>query len=484
MEVVEVFTNIIPTPIPDNNKLKEFINGQAMNIGAGALAFKVDGSGMWLGANKFADAPFRVDMAGNAVINSIVITGGEISYGKTSFTDTINSGYYIGPSGIFFGNAGNSVRLKFTVATGAFDLTGITLTWSSITGTGKPANNATVGAQFGVNITGGSTGTNYVDNNGYITTITGSSITTGTLNASLCNVTNINADNINTGTITVNSSAVGILVNSGGDVVFECDSYSTFSSITFTRKSYTNYGWDIFFTPTGGGGWQAGDLMIFPQSNNASDTVRFGNSSQTCNIIVHGSISSGNIISDQINADAVIPNTARSYSLGSSSYMWQNVYTDALQLSKSGYTTKYIVLNTSNNFEMNSGLYVGGTLSKSAGSFKIDHPLKPKTHWLQHSFVESPDMLNLYAGTAEIKDGEAIVEMPDWFIPLNGRNDTYTYQLTSIGQENSLWVKRGVNKKGVIIFGGAKDGSFSYIITGIRHDKYARKNRIEIEVKK
>ena len=124
MQVVDVFTNIIPTPIPDNNKLKEFVNGQAMSIGAGALAFKVDGSGMWLGANKFADAPFRVDMAGNAVINSIVITGGEISYGKTSFTDSVHAGYYLGPEGVYFGAAGDSSKLKYSVSTGSFDFVG------------------------------------------------------------------------------------------------------------------------------------------------------------------------------------------------------------------------------------------------------------------------------------------------------------------------------------------------------------------------
>ncbi|MHA4807387.1 T9SS type A sorting domain-containing protein [Flavitalea flava] len=37
-------------------------------------------------------------------------------------------------------------------------------------------------------------------------------------------------------------------------------------------------------------------------------------------------------------------------------------------------------------------VYVGGTLSKAAGSFKIDHPLDPANKTLSHSFVESPDM--------------------------------------------------------------------------------------------
>src|SRR5262249_38122795 len=41
---------------------------------------------------------------------------------------------------------------------------------------------------------------------------------------------------------------------------------------------------------------------------------------------------------------------------------------------------------------------VSGTLSKSAGTFKIDHPLDPANKYLNHSLVESPEMLNVYAG--------------------------------------------------------------------------------------
>ena len=41
---------------------------------------------------------------------------------------------------------------------------------------------------------------------------------------------------------------------------------------------------------------------------------------------------------------------------------------------------------------------VNGTLTKDAGSFKIDHPLDPANKYLSHSFVESPDMKNIYDG--------------------------------------------------------------------------------------
>ena len=41
---------------------------------------------------------------------------------------------------------------------------------------------------------------------------------------------------------------------------------------------------------------------------------------------------------------------------------------------------------------------VDGNLSKAGGSFKIDHPLDPANKYLYHSFVESPDMMNIYNG--------------------------------------------------------------------------------------
>ena len=41
---------------------------------------------------------------------------------------------------------------------------------------------------------------------------------------------------------------------------------------------------------------------------------------------------------------------------------------------------------------------ITGNLEKGGGSFKIDHPLDPANKYLCHSFVESPDMKNVYDG--------------------------------------------------------------------------------------
>ena len=58
---------------------------------------------------------------------------------------------------------------------------------------------------------------------------------------------------------------------------------------------------------------------------------------------------------------------------------------------------------------------ITGALSKSSGSFKIDHPLKPDTHDLVHSFVEGPQADNLYRGTIKLEEGKATIDLDEWF---------------------------------------------------------------------
>ena len=58
--------------------------------------------------------------------------------------------------------------------------------------------------------------------------------------------------------------------------------------------------------------------------------------------------------------------------------------------------------NTAKIFMTDGSVAITGALSKTSGSFKIDHPLKPETHHLVHSFVEGPQADNLYRGKIEL----------------------------------------------------------------------------------
>lgn len=134
------------------------------------------------------------------------------------------------------------------------------------------------------------------------------------------------------------------------------------------------------------------------------------------------------------------------------------------------------------NQSVDGYLDVVGTLSKGGGSFKIDHPLDPAGKFLQHSFVESPDMKNIYDGVARLDaKGEATIEMPDWFHALNR---DFRYQLTPHGSFGELYVRSTLREGRFSIAGGKPGQDVSWQVTGIRLDAWANANRIQVEVDK
>ena len=128
----------------------------------------------------------------------------------------------------------------------------------------------------------------------------------------------------------------------------------------------------------------------------------------------------------------------------------------------------------------NGNVNVNGVLSKSSGSFKIDHPLDPENKYLYHSFVESPDMMNVYNGNVTLDaNGEAWVQLPNYFEALN---KDFRYQLTPIGGPGpNLYIAEQVQGNTFKIAGGAPNLQVSWQVTGIRQDPYANANRIAVE---
>ena len=122
---------------------------------------------------------------------------------------------------------------------------------------------------------------------------------------------------------------------------------------------------------------------------------------------------------------------------------------------------------------------VNGNLSKAAGSFKIDHPLDPANKYLYHSFVESPDMMNIYNGTV-ITDaqGNSTVNMPDWFEALNR---DFRYQLTVIGQFAQAIVASKMANHTFTIKTDKPKVEVCWQVTGVRHDAWADAHRIPVE---
>jgi hypothetical protein len=144
---------------------------------------------------------------------------------------------------------------------------------------------------------------------------------------------------------------------------------------------------------------------------------------------------------------------------------------------------------------------ITGNLEKAGGSFKIDHPLDPANKYLCHSFVESPDMKNVYDGVVELdRKGKAEIEIPDWFGILN---KDFRYQLTAIGAPGpNLYIAEEISEATTTntkyssskssnknknknsrfkIAGGTSGMKVSWQVTGIRKDPWANANRIQVE---
>lgn len=127
-------------------------------------------------------------------------------------------------------------------------------------------------------------------------------------------------------------------------------------------------------------------------------------------------------------------------------------------------------------------LRTNATLSKAAGSFRIDHPLDPENKYLQHSFVESPDMMNIYNGIVTTDgNGLAVVILPSYFEALNR---DFRYQLTVIGEFAQAIIAEEISGGKFTIRTDKPNVKVSWMVTGIRHDPYAEANRIEVEVEK
>jgi hypothetical protein len=159
---------------------------------------------------------------------------------------------------------------------------------------------------------------------------------------------------------------------------------------------------------------------------------------------------------------------------------------------------------------LNGKVRITGNLEKAGGSFKIDHPLDPANKYLCHSFVESPDMKNVYDGVVVLDDkGEAEIKLPDWF---NTLNKDFRYQLTAIGAPGpNLYIAEEIldtittstkhgshhdndgyddsgdnnnnnnNRSRFKIAGGTSAMKVSWQVTGIRKDPWASAHRIQVE---
>jgi hypothetical protein len=225
-------------------------------------------------------------------------------------------------------------------------------------------------------------------------------------------------------------------------------------------------------------------------------------SSNSATGVYGSSFSSYGVRADSVSGIAVEGMSRNWFGVSGVSTNFIGVYGEAAgdnQAGVLGITTNKAGIGVAGTAPTGSGGFAGyftgdvkitGNLQKGGGSFKIDHPLDPANKYLYHSFVESPDMKNIYDGVIVLNDnGEAEIELPDWFGALN---KDFRYQLTAIGAPGpNLYIAEEIsdvtsdsNNNSSIRFkiaGGTPGMKVSWNITGIRKDPSANAHRIQVE---
>jgi hypothetical protein len=153
--------------------------------------------------------------------------------------------------------------------------------------------------------------------------------------------------------------------------------------------------------------------------------------------------------------------------------------TVGLSVYDSGYTTLTLSPSTATSFVISgySGLVVSGSLSKSSGSFRIEHPLESKksTHDLVHSFIEGPQADNIYRGKVTLNNGSATINLDTesnmsegTFILLNREVQCFTTNETG-------WTAVKGRVTGNILQINSEttcSDEISWMVIGERHDKH------------
>lgn len=236
-DIINPFTDIPDKDLSPNEAWgSDIINNlKSIQYGGGAYSFKVDDSGLWLGAEKFEDAKtsgVAISMNGTIWASNLIATG-YVAIGQTAADINAHSTQVSGTKLIPGTVTADNVVANISITTPS--ISGGTISGSSITiGSGitqfqanssglllgNPAN-----PSFYVNMSGvlnaksvivdgtiiarsASIYNGQIIDQAYIGNLSANKITTGTLDASLVTVTNLNAGSINSGTL--NAASINV----------------------------------------------------------------------------------------------------------------------------------------------------------------------------------------------------------------------------------------------------------------------------------
>jgi hypothetical protein len=367
------------------------------------------------------------------------------------------SGTNIGVYGVTASTAGYGVEGKATATTGA--PIGVYGTTASPTGAGVSGINTST------------TGGNAVQGYSLATSGNGIGVVGQTASPNGAGVNGVN-------TSTTGGNAVeGFYVSSTGSGTGVYGQSASGAGLSGNATAATGYNWGVYAQSASTKGQGVYGLASATSGYNIGV---FGYTNSTGGVGVQGSspgvaVAGINQTCDSSGACTTITGTAGKFMTAEGGTILQGVGAGNSEVFS---VNSYGDAVFNGNVEIDGSLSVVLDVSKGGGSFKIDHPLDPENKYLSHSFVESPDMMNIYNGNVVTdRRGFATVVLPDYFEALNR---DFRYQLTVIGQFAQAIVSSEIGQGRFTIRTNRPKVKVSWQVTGIRQDAYANAHRIPV----
>lgn len=137
-----------------------------------------------------------------------------------------------------------------------------------------------------------------------------------------------------------------------------------------------------------------------------------------------------------------------------------------------GTNTPTITMTSAGNLD------IVGALSKGSGSFKIDHPIKPETHHLVHSFIEGPQADNIYRGSVLLQAGKAVVNLDNAARMTEGTFEALNANVQCYTTNESGWAairgKVDGNTLTIEAQEATSNDKISWLVIGERCDKHMK----------
>jgi len=270
-------------------------------------------------------------------------------------------------------------------------------------------------------------------------------------------------DTLTAGTLTAGS---GSITDSSGAISFGNENLSTTGTLASGAIGVTG---NVSLATTS---------KYILDSNAASDSYLWASANDTVELWSGAKAftsTSGNLaIHNTITSDLRV-NYGTKYILDANasgdSYLWASA-NDTVELWAGAKAITAIGANVTSH----GNLTVSGALSKGSGSFRIDHPLKPETHQLVHSFTESPQADLLYSGSSVLINGAAEINLDEFhnmtegtFVALNRNVRVFTTNETD-------WEPIKGSVAGNILSISCQDAScsdrVSWLVIGERQDQH------------